>query len=273
MTAGIPTLASHAKYAIGSSRCGLVAKLEEATYQSYVRDALAYTAGEVRAVEQFVEISDSVGLRIPSTNPPLRAQDYLFQLNSGNPMSIPEEGCAWLTPSVDDTSGLAQHHGVPTRLLDFTRNPLVAAYFAARSEEAQTDDEAEQIAVWAVDASELEKQSRIRTMTCRRAENSFLHAQDGLFLWDTEATADYVAKGAWPTMDSVLRGLETTHGYEILRKVTLPVSEVPRLLRLLWRKRAALPHLMPSYDNIAKSLGTYLDHEAGPYDVSDDADC
>lgn len=48
----------------------------------------------------------------------------------------------------DELASFAQHHGVPTRLLDWTNNPLTAAFFAAQTWTLEKHKPAD-IAVWA----------------------------------------------------------------------------------------------------------------------------
>jgi hypothetical protein len=59
--------------------------------------------------------------------------------------------------SEDEWMALMRHHGAPTRLLDFTYSPYVAAYFAL--EEADSDSTA---AVWAVDTNWCASQLKLR---------------------------------------------------------------------------------------------------------------
>jgi hypothetical protein len=51
-----------------------------------------------------------------------------------------------------DVLSIMQHNGTPTRLLDWTYSPSVAAFFAAADEQAQPPDRA---AVWAVNQSKV----------------------------------------------------------------------------------------------------------------------
>ena len=60
--------------------------------------------------------------------------------------NVPRRNC------VDEWMGLMQHYGAPTRLLDFTYSPYVAAYFAF--EKAQIG----KVSIWAINAAWLEKE-------------------------------------------------------------------------------------------------------------------
>lgn len=63
--------------------------------------------------------------------------------------------CVAITDAVPDNAwdwlALAQHHGLPTRLLDWAKNPLAALWFAVR-ENADSD----KAVVWQLDSSSLE---------------------------------------------------------------------------------------------------------------------
>lgn len=164
---------------------------------------------------------------------------------------------------------LAQHYGVPTRLLDWTRQGRVAAYFAALSPELRDG----RLAVWALHRGDLATLAgahtgpELRVATAPRASNPNLHAQAGLFTYVAHAGSGRRRAGAVRAgvrrrdgdrsgrskpplklpqpvnLAQSLLSLETIVSARaieldstakcVMRKLTLPRSHADELLRLL----------------------------------------
>ncbi|MEZ4298645.1 MAG: FRG domain-containing protein [Polyangiaceae bacterium] len=131
---------------------------------------------------------------------------------------------AWPPEALFPLCALAQHYRVPTRMLDWSRKPLVAAYFAA-----STDGKGEKIAVWALRHRDGERPLLdgfgVTVVSVPRFANTNLHLQSGkLTLHKYEGPTEKA-----PGLEKVLR----RSGEHELIKLTLPVKLRVDLLKRL----------------------------------------
>jgi FRG domain len=176
----------------------------------------------------------------------------------------------WPPPPMWRALALAQHHGLPTRLLDWTYAPMVAAYWAAQEATgwllkpaSERKDGATHLCVWALNRFALRELRKARPNGAVLQEinpsssgNPYQAAQVGAFTLIREVPEDrphlHSVDGY---MNAFIPGLAEAivHDQPVLMKLVLPIRHAPGLLRILYQHFISGSEVFPDYRGAANA--------------------
>jgi hypothetical protein len=209
-------------------------------------------AAEFELVRQFAKMAQEAGLPTPGFDKHMTGEEIVKHPERYSPGAF----------EPTQVFALAQHHGVPTRLLDWTDDPLSAAFFAARDcfdrcrKRSRGDDVPKKLAVWAFNLRCISSIPGLRIFNPDKSENPFLRAQNGIFIWDQSAHGHFLNHGTRIALNKRTPLPRDECNIPRLKKLTLSAKAIPELLKLLFRERVSMHLLMPWYDAAATTANS-----------------
>ncbi len=236
---------------------------------------LEQVMSEHALLNEFFNAVDEAGYQVPGDRHELRNEGAGLAGRGVMDSVLGKE--TWPTDELLPLAALAQHYGVPTRLLDWSTRPYVAVYFAAReaaewvAKPESRPSGAKSLAIWALNVMYLDmmsiqgraKRRAPRVVRVPRATNPNLHSQGGIFTFDPASPQD---PALTPALDEtlvevdrlvdpgVMAGYYKDYAYPVLRRFTVPIEHGPKLLRMVANEGVTAASIYPGIKGVVLAL-------------------
>lgn len=205
---------------------------------------------EVQVLKVFLEACDGSGIQVAGDSAELRRQ-------LEEPDRYIKKPSDWPPEAMYPVLATAQHHGVPTCLLDWSRRAFVGAYFAAAGA-LRGDATSSHLAVWALNTFRRRDWKSIALVEMPGGTSANLAAQAGVF------TVSGISAGRGESFESLALELQPDiYAHEAddrrpgLIKITLPRCEAKELLYLCDDLGVKGSVLFPGYEGAAREVNDY----------------
>lgn len=244
-------------------RASVIEKYRVGMKETVSNDHPGQTFIEYLLLRTFLIYCDKRGLAVPCDSMEFRA--YLGRVMNLHGI----QNHNWPDQQILPLMALAQHHGVPTRLLDVSSSSYVASYFAATSAFDQAirspDD---RLAVFGLEQGNLSDNAGIRIVQVPGSTSPNLSAQSGAFVLVENSgyrgeefiqELSIEAKLAKITPKPNIKNFADTSWQPFLIKVTLPIRFAADLHRRCEQFGVSAATIFPGYDGAARAANeSYL---------------
>lgn len=225
---------------------------------------------EYDLIKDFFDVSNVNGLKVPVTDILRKKQDF-------DSILISNESIDWIPEELEDIIALAQHYGVPTRMLDWTYNFNIALYFSCISglrELNRNINSNKRIAIWTLNKGFLDHYINdssplpLRFVTPYYENNPNINAQKGvLTYWKISVKSSIHYSNIGKKDKSVNRQpldellisefsdkLDDRQNQSLMYKLSLPVIECISIFGYLIQNNITASKLFPGYNGVEIEL-------------------